>query len=226
VLTAFGVDSEDMWLLLRDRSPEVRAQAAAWATIAPSPSTIQRLITLLSDGNGLCRFTAQDALIRIGLGGSDALISALETANDDLKEKILIIAAATGDERFYGPAAQLAWDQSPRTRQLAAAVLASTGRSNAGQILVILLDDPSNAVVLAALVGLAKLSYWPAAATVERLLHHASWELRHQAGVTLMALGAPGIVMLRATARDEGPAAEMAERVLQLQALAIGSEAA
>ena len=69
-------------------------------------------------------------------------------------------------------------------------MLASTGNPECRlRLLVALLDDDSDDVVLAAAAGLARLCYWPAAASVERVLSHPSWELRRQAVVTLLRLG-------------------------------------
>jgi hypothetical protein len=221
VLSAFGVDSEELCSLLSDRSPEVRAQAAAWSVTAPRPECLLRLIGLLSDADGLCRFAAQDALIRIGLPASEALIAALETSDQDATRRLLEIAAAMGDGRFYRQAAELATDPSPATRSLAAAVLARTGSPKAGPVLVGLLKDSSTAVVLAASIGIAKLTYWPGGAAIEPLLGHSSWDIRKQAGLTLLALGAPGTILLRSAAPGDGPAAAMAVRTLQLQSISI-----
>jgi len=226
VLTAFGVQSDDLATLVADRSPEVRAQAAAWCVTTPTSLAVEHLIGLLSDADGRCRFAAQDALIRVGLLGSGALLQALETSADEVTGRILKVAAAMGDERFYAPARALRAHPSPDIRALAIAVLARTGNPGAGPTLVTLLDDESTAVAHAAAAGLAKLAYWPAAADVEVLLSHPSWDLRRQAGMTLLALGAPGTVLLRATAPGEGPAAEMAIQALQLRALSIEVTAA
>jgi HEAT repeat protein len=226
VLTAFGVESDEMALLLTDRAPEVRAQAAAWALITPTPAAIRLLIGLLGDRDGLCRFAAQDSLIRIGLPCSDALIVALKTADAEVAGRLLEVAAAMGDERFFGPAESLTREDSARTRALTCAVIARTGNPGAGALLVALLDDPSDEVVLAAVTGLAKLSYWPAAAAVEPLLQHESWSLRKQAAMTLLSFGAPGSILLRVAAPGDDPAADMAIQALELQSLANDSEAA
>jgi HEAT repeat protein len=109
---------------------------------------------------------------------------------------------------------------------LAVAALARTGSPSAGQTLVGLLADPVDDVVLAATAGLAKLQYWPSAPDVEGLLGHESWDLRKQAGMTLLALGAPGTILLRANAPGGGPAAEMALQALQLQFLSAEATAA
>jgi HEAT repeat protein len=226
VLTAFGVESDVVCSLLSDRSPEVRAQAAAWSVVKPSPSAVSSLIHLLDDDNGLCRFAAQDALIRIGLPGVQALIDALTAANEEVAARILTIAGAMGDERFYASAVAFTVDPAPRTRALAAAVLARIGDPTAGPLLIALLDDEADEVVAAAAAALATLSYWPGAARVEPLLTHTSWDLREQGALTLLALGAPGTILLSATASGNGPAAEMASQALQLRSLSIQEEAA
>jgi len=226
VLTAFGVESEALCTLLTDRSPEVRAQAAAWCAATPSVPAIEGVIGLLGDSDGLCRFAAQDALIRIGLQSSDALLGALDGASEEVTGRILEIAAAMGDTRFLGVAIGLSSDPLPRTRALACAVLARSGDPSAGSVLVDLLQDPSEDVVLAAAAGLARLSYWPGAAELEPLLHNESWELRKQASLSLLALGAPGTIMLQVTAPGEGPAAEMAGQALQLRSITSQSEVA
>lgn len=219
VLSSFGVESEEISALLTDRSSEVRAQAAAWAVKAPSAAVLVGLIGLLSDADGLCRFSAQDALVRIGLVGSEALISGLETTDEDVARRILEVAAAMGDERFYASALELTAHTSPDTRALAATVLARTGSSGAGPVLVKLLDDSSEDVVGAAIVGIARLSYWPGGAAVAALLDNASWELRKQAGLALLALGAPGEILLMSAAPGDGLAAEMAVQALQVRTL-------
>jgi HEAT repeat protein len=226
VLTAFGVESEELCRLLSDRSSEVRSQAAAWSVVAPNPESIERLIGLLRDPDGLCRFAAQDALIRIGLPASDALMGALDTDDGEVVRRVLEIAAAMGDARFYRHAMSLTSDPAPATRALAVAVLARTADPHAGPALVALLDDQSEVVVLAAATGIATLAYWPGATKIEPLLGHPSWELRKQAGLSLLALGAPGAIMLRTTAPGDGLAGEMAVQALQLRSISIRSDAA
>ena len=226
VLTAFGVDSEDHYLLFSDKSPEVRAQAAAWTVACTSPRAVELLVALLDDDDGLCSFAAQDAFIRIGFRGTDALLVALATADENVVRRILQIAVATGDGRFYQQALSLSAGPSPATRALAASVLACAGNPSAGGDLVALLSDPSDDVVLAAAAGLQKLSYWPGAASVEPLLDHEWWELRKQAGLTLLALGAPGEILLRVNSPGDGPAAEMAVQALELRSVSDGREAA
>ncbi len=227
VLTAFGVESTPaMYAHLTDRAPEVRAQAAAWCVTVQSPGGIERLIRLLADPDGQCRFAAQDALIRIGLPATEALITAIDDAEDEAIGSILRIASVTADPRYYSKAYALLADPFNVNRALAAGVLASCGDRNAGPTLVALLDDLSDELVLAATAGLAKLAFWSGAAAVEPLLSHNSWEIRKQAATTLLALGAPGTILLQANAPGVGPAAEMALHSLELHSLTTQEEAA
>jgi hypothetical protein len=227
VLTAFGVESEERYGLFSDRSPELRAQAAAWCVAVPSQRGIEHLIELLADRDGQCRFAAKDALIRSGRPATELLLTALRTSSDvEVSDRILEVAAATGDQRFFGEASALATHPSPTTRALAMSVLASTGNAGAGEILTASLNDTSEQVITAAATGLARLSYWPAATAVEPLLSHPSWDVRRQAALTLLALDAPGTILLRADAAGIGPAAEMATRALELQSISLPEAAA
>ena len=80
----FGPGVDGFWVglgrlppaLLR-QDPVVGAQAAAWSVVCPSPKSITLLVALLDDSDGLCSFAAQDAFIRIGFDGTEALIDAL-----------------------------------------------------------------------------------------------------------------------------------------------------
>jgi HEAT repeat protein len=226
VLTAFGIDSDLICGLMADRAPEVRAQAATWSTATPNEKGIDALITLLGDPDGLCRFAARDGLIRVGRQASTPLIAALETADVGATVQILEIASAMGDDRFYSAAHDRTSAISAPIRAAAAAVLARTGNSGAGPRLAEMLEDPSEDVVLAAAQGLGKLGYWPAAAAVEPLLGSPSWRVRKQAGLSLLALGAPGTILLWANAPGDGEEAEMAIQTLQLRASSTQTEAA
>jgi HEAT repeat protein len=166
-------------------------------------------------------------LIRNGYPATDLLLTALDESTDgEVSDRILEVAAATGDERFFGPASVLCSHLSATTRALALSVLASTGISGATGHLVSGLDDPAEPVMIAAAAGLARLAYWPAATAVEPLLSHPSWDVRRQAAVTLLALDAPGAILLRSDATGVGPAAEMANQALELQAISRQEEAA
>jgi HEAT repeat protein len=226
VLTAFGVESDALCRLLVDRAPEVRAQASAWTVVTPNPQAIDLLVGQLGDPDGLCRFAARDALVRIGLRATEPLLRALDSADVDVTNQILEVAAAMGHDRFFPAAITCTRASESRTRALAAQVLASTGDRGAGPALVGLLQDDSEEVVVAAAAGIAKLSYWPGASAIEPLLSNPSWALRKQASITLLGLGAPGTVLLWANTRGEGDKPEMAIQALHLRSISHRSEAA
>jgi hypothetical protein len=226
VLTAFGVESDALCRLLVDRAPEVRAQASAWTVVTPSPEAINLLVGLLADPDGLCRFAARNALVRVGLRASEPLIRALDSADVDVTDQILEVAAAMADGRFFPSAMVCTTAPEASTRALAARVLACTADRSSGPTLVGLLHDDSEEVVVAAAAGIAKLSYWPGASAIEPLLNSPSWALRKQASITLLGLGAPGTVLLWANTRGEGDKPEMAIQALHLRSISHRSEAA
>jgi HEAT repeat protein len=226
LLTAVGSGSDDALVLLRDPVPAVRAQAAAWVAARPSPPAIESVIALLRDSDGLCRFAAQDVLLRIGLPAVEALLGVLDNAEGDLAERSLAVAAALGDERFAAAAMTHTSSESPRLRAAAAAVLAGIGDPAAGPTLGMMLADPEAEVRRAAAAGIAEMAFWPAAAKVEALLDDPIWEVRKQAAVALLALGAPGLLLLRSTAAGESPSAHMAGQALELHSLALRTDAA
>ncbi len=226
VLTAFSVESEDVFSLFSDRSPEVRSQAAAWCVAVPSQKATEHLVVLLGDPDGQCRFAAKDALIRTGRPATEVLCSALGTTDAATTLAILEVAAASGDERFFGEASRRLGDDSPAVRASALSVLASTGNPGAGSLLVTGLDDPEEQVMVSAAAGIGRLNYWHGATAVEPLLSHPTWNVRKQAAMTLLALGAAGTVLLRAGSPGMGPAAEMSTQALELQALSMQEEAA
>ena len=217
VLTAFAIEDDRMVLMLSDRSGEVRAQAAAWCVVKPTPDAIQTLVSKLGDPDGLCRFAVQDSLVRIGLPAIEPMVRELGTASGEIVDRILEIAAASGDTRFFAPSLELTRSDSPETRSRAASVLARVGDPSAGPTLESMLSDTSDLVVLSALSALASTSYWSACPAVAHLLDHPSWEVRNQAGLTLLALGAPGEIFLLTASSGGGIAAEMASRILQLR---------
>jgi HEAT repeat protein len=184
-----------------------------------SPLGIEHLIRLLGDTDGQCRFAAQDALIRIGLPATEALMVALEGSDDEVTGRILEVASAMGDDRYSDWALALLEDPFNVNRAVAASVLASTGHQSAGPKLVALLNDSSDEVVLAAAAGLGKLAFWSGAAALEPLLSNPSWAIRKQAGMTLLSLGAPGAILLRVSEPQDGPASDMALHSLQLKSL-------
>jgi HEAT repeat protein len=226
VLTAFAIEDDRTLEMLSDKSAEVRSQAAAWCVVNPTPEAIRTLISKLDDPDGLCRFAVQDSLVRIGLPAVEPMLRAFESSSPEVTDRLLEIAAASGDPRFFGRAIRLTESDDPESRAIAASVLARIGDPNAGTTLEPMLGDTSDRVVVSALSALASIGHWSAAPAVAHLLDHPAWEVRNQAGLTLLALGAPGEIFLLTASTGDGQAAEMASRILALRSLTTEMEPA
>ena len=203
--------------LLEDPHPWVRAQAAEWAGVHPTAEVIEKLLTLLADPSGLCRFTVQDSLIRIGPPAIDPLLEFLNTHSGAVLEPALEVALSLAEQRFSEPALKLCTDVSPRVRALAASLLGALGGSESVEVLTSLLEDPVPEVRAAAAGSLGKLHHWPAAKWLAGALRDHAWIVRREAGLALRAVGSPGILFLRRSLSDHDPfAADMAKQVLDL----------
>lgn len=203
--------------LLRDYNPVVRAQAAEWAADHPSPDVIDSLLALLGDPQGLCRFMAQDSLLRMDGVVVEPLARYLATHSGREVEAALAIAAGLAEPRFLQPALTLCRDESPRTRALSATLLGALGGSAGVRVLMELLADSAPEVRAAAARALGKLGYWPAAPTLATLLRDRAWVVRLEAGLALRSLGAPGVLFLRRYLSDgDRFAADIAQQVLDL----------
>lgn len=216
LFTLLGGGLDAMPPLFRDRHPAVRAQAAEWAVDYPSAQNIDSLLSLLSDPIGLCRFIAQDSLLRMGNTVIEPLVHYF-SHHVGPKVAALQVAEGLADPRFFAPALVLCRDESPRTRALAATLLGTLGGSKGVEVLTSLLADAAPEVRAAAARMLGKLHHWPAAARLAGLLRDQTWIVRQTAGLALRALGAPGQLFLRRFCADADHfAADMARQVLDL----------
>jgi len=125
LLSLIGGGSTAVPRLLKDRHPEVRAQAAEWAGQHPDPAVIEDLLELLSDPWGLCRFSAQDSLERLGRAVEGPLVDHL--AGKRATEAALQVAAGIPGPRLRTPALALVCDPRDGMRAQAATVLAAIG---------------------------------------------------------------------------------------------------
>lgn len=218
LLSAIGVEitAEDL-VLFHDHRAVVRAQAALWAVTSGDPRVIDELVALLADPDGRCRFAAKDTLVRIGTRATAALSRLLRSEDQAAVTTALEVAAAVGHPDYVEPASQIARTGSPPQRALAASVLGACGEPSAVAVLRALLRDPEPPVRAAATVAIGELGDWPAAAAVAELLADPEWRVRRQAGLTLLRLSAPGVVLLRDAARAEDPTVvDIATRALQI----------
>jgi HEAT repeat protein len=204
-------------LLLDDSRPEVRAQAAQWAGAHPEAASIDRLLTMLGDPETLCRFTVQDALLRVGRPAIEPLLRHLTEVEGDPAAEALELAAGIADSRFLPPALTHCHAAHPQTRSKAATLAGAIGGSQATAVLTELLGDDAPEVRASSAKALGILRHWPAAGALAGCLRDPAWKVRNAAAVALRALGASGVLVLRRAMTDSDPfARDMACQVLEL----------
>jgi HEAT repeat protein len=203
--------------LLHDHHPHVRALAMEWAARNPSEKLVGQLVRRLSTPRGESLFPVKDALVRMGDPAVEALARFVARQDGAALEAALEVAVAVGDPRLLAPALAASGSSAPRVRALAATLAGALGGDTAADRLTQLLSDPDPEVRTAAVGGLAKLDYWPAASQVAALLRDPAWPVRNEAGLALRAFGATGTLLLR-RALDEPDryARDMARHVLDL----------
>ena len=217
LLTLLGAGKGSMPRLLRDPHPRVRAQAADWAATYPSPEIIAALLNMLEDPAKLCRFTAQNSLLRIGAAVGPLLADYVTHHAGPRLVAALEVAVGLAQPGFLAPALKLCRDGSPSVRTLAATLLGQIGGMEAASMLQELLRDPEGSVRAEAARGLGKLGEWPAAPALAGTLRDPSWDVRREAGLALRAMGSPGILLLRRSLSDRDAfAADMARQVLDI----------
>ena len=217
LLTMLGADEDVLAALLKDRHPEVRAQATEWSADHPTLGVTTSLIALLEDPKGLPPFAIRDALLRMGTTVVESLAEYIASHSGRRVEEALEVAAGLADHRFMEPALSLSRDESPRVRATVARLMGALGGNLAVETLVSLLEDREPQVRAAAARATGELGYWPSAGTLAGLLQDPNWEVRRETGVALRALGAPGNLLLRCSLSDPNPdAVEMARLVLDL----------
>ena len=217
LLTVLESGKESMPRLMRDPRPAVRAQAGEWAADHPTADLIPSLLGLLTDPAKLCRFAAENSLLRMGGLAVPALVDYLSSHAGVDVEAAMVVAAGLAEPRFAGPALRLCRDPIPETRALAAGLLGQLGGSEAVAVLTELMGDSDSAVRAAAARALGILNHWPAAPDLARALRDRAWDVRREAGRALRALGSPGILLLRRCLSDEDAfASDMARQVLDI----------
>ena len=203
--------------LLDDPRPEVRAQAIEWVTENPDPVLIGRMLCLLDDDRMKGLLPVKDGLVRIGRPCLVPLTHFLSDRRGSALRAGLEVAAVLADPMMLAPAITATRDADPRTRAVAADLTAALGGEDAVDRLAELLDDPHPDVRAAAVRGLGRLEYWPAAARAALLLRDPAWVVRSAAALTLRAFGATGLLLLRRALMDDDPfARDAARQVLDL----------
>ena len=206
--------------LLSDRHPIVRARAIEWAGDHATPELIEEVLEHLDDPDALCRWTAQDAVLRARAVATAPLARRLQAETGAAVEPLLALAARRPDASFQSAALALAADQRATVRAAAAVVLAGLGGAEGTATLERLLADVDPAARTAAAEGLGRLGHWPAASALAGLLTDASWDVRRAAAEALVAMGAPGKLLLnRAAQRGTEDGAAVARYALDVAAL-------
>lgn len=207
--------------LLSDPHPAVRAQAAEWAAAQPSVTVISAMLALLADPATQARFAVQDALLRMGGIVAGPLAMFLETHTGRAAEAGLRVAESLAEPSFGPAALRLSRVDDVGVRVAAAKLLGAVGGAAAAERLMELLDDADSGVKAAAAQSLGRMQHWQAAALLAYRLRDSAWKVRRAAGLALRSIGAPGVLFLRRTLKeDDAFAADMAQQVLDLPAAA------
>lgn len=207
--------------LLSDPHPAVRAQAAEWAAAQPSVTVISAMLALLADPATQARFAVQDALLRMGGIVAGPLAMFLETHTGRAAEAGLRVAESLAEPSFGPAALRLSRVDDVGVRIAAAKLLGAVGGAAAAERLMELLDDADSSVKAAAAQSLGRMQHWQAAALLAYRLRDSAWKVRRAAGLALRSIGAPGVLFLRRTLKeDDAFAADMAQQVLDLPAAA------
>jgi HEAT repeats len=220
LLACFG-SGEDATgdVLLRDRHPDVRAQAAEWAGEHPTPARVEGLIEMLADPSPRCRFFAGEALTRAGRQALPPLRARLDnggTAGAGAPGT-LEVATALAVPEFVFAAARAIRSPDAAVRAQGAALAAAVGAPEAPDELARLLSDPEPSVREAAARGLGRIGHWPTAAAVATLLGDPDWGVRKAAAEALGGMGPVGELFLRRGTRGTGPTADTAKHALKLE---------
>lgn len=215
LITLLGSDSAVMSGLLWDKNEFVRSQAAEWVPDHPNSGLVARLLVLLNDEHKLCRFTAQNSLLRLGDFATPALVEYLSAHTGRRVVGALEVAAHLSDSRLLDPALSLCADTTPLVRARAAALLGALGGHGAVGRLNDLTKDPEHSVREASARALGHLSQWRSAPQMTVLLGDTSWNVRRAAALALTSLGSPGLVALNLAARNtDTNVSTIARRVL------------
>jgi len=221
ILSRLGVVDPLVQQLLSDPHPAVRAQAAEWAAAQPSVTVISAMLALLADPATQARFAVQDALLRMGGIVAGPLATFLETHTGRAAEAGLRVAESLAEPSFGPAALRLSRVDDVGVRIAAAKLLGAVGGAAAAERLMELLDDADSSVKAAAAQSLGRMQHWQAAALLAHRLRDSAWKVRRAAGLALRSIGAPGVLFLRRTLKeDDAFAADMAQQVLDLPAAA------
>ncbi len=219
ILAQIGQPDPVMRTLLRDPNLAVRAQAAEWAALHPTPAIVDELLEALGEPLTEARFAVEDALLQMGAGIVPQLGEFLKLRSGAAAEAGLGLAAAIGDGRLLEAALNHSGAAEPEVKCAAVGLLAAIGGSAASERLGALLDDGDGGVRAAAAAGVGRLKDWVWAPRLGRLLSDPEWRVRRDAAFGLREIGGPGVLLLRrAAGSSDRNAAEIAQLALDVPA--------
>ncbi len=219
LLTVTGGGDEVMPALLRDPHASLRAQAARWATLHPSPAIACALLERITDPDDAARSAVHDALCQLQSLSTAPLMQLLEQCDGPHAEAALALGALMPQPDFQPLAVRHCAHEAPGVRAHAIALLAIVGDANASHHIVRGLEDEDAGVRAAAVRALGRMGQWHRAPALAARLRDNSWDVRRAAGLTLRSLGSPGLTVLRRMTTDGNSfAADMARQVLDLPA--------
>ncbi len=208
--------------LLNDTNPHVRAQAAEWAGEHPRPELIRALLKLLNDPAKICRFTAQNSLLKMGHVAVPYLSQYLLQKSSPAFAAALEVALGLAEPRFLSAALRLCRDFSPTARAMAARLIGQIGGKEGAAALVELLRDSEAQVRAEAARSLGKLGEWTSAPALANALADPAWDVRRAAGLALRSFGSPGVLLLRQSLNHEDKfACDMSRQILEIPTSAL-----
>lgn len=218
VLTLIDGGAETMPRMIRDPHQLVRTQVAEWATLHPTPAILGAVAALLDDPRRIARFAVQDTLLRIGQPAIAVVIGSVRGMSGVGIASGLLVAARLGGSDLLPLGLSFVDHPDSAVRAGSARVLGATGGDAAFAVLRSLLGDPAAEVRQAAVQALGRLHHWASAVHILPLLGDPTWPVRRETAIALLAMGAPGALILRTALR--GPdrfAADMAAQALRAQ---------
>jgi HEAT repeat protein len=217
LLTTLGGGRATVPPLLSDPRPEVRAQAAEWASGHPDPDVVARLVAMLDDPRGLARFTVMDSLIRLGASAVEPLAAEIDRVHGLAAVAALRVGAAIGDPRLAPHARRRLDDPDPAVRAWAVRLVGAVGGDENAAAVEGRLADPAPEVRAAAAVALGRLGHWPAAPELGSRLGDPAWIVRRNAALALRSFGPAGELLLNRALREDDPfARDIARQTLDL----------
>jgi hypothetical protein len=201
-----------------DRSAPVRAVSADVLGQRRDVVSIQRLVGLLGDRNGVVRFAAANGLVHIGLPVAPVLRERLESV-DEATIGELEVAGAIRDPRLGPAVARHLGDPRPEARAAVVSALGRLGDRTSLELVEDAAHDPDPRVRRNAVRALGLARHWPGAGTIADRLDDADPDVVRAAGTALLDVGAPGKLFLQRGARGQGESSQLCRHLLDVDAV-------